>query len=346
MVLRQIALVLVGMLLLAMLITPGAATSAVSQCVSPYETLGLLYGIGTNEGDGLASVQVSGAYAYIAWKGRLDIANIANPRSPTLLTSYLYSLPFDGYRGVQVVGNRAYLQHTNLQVLDVTNPISPSLLTSQLLPFPVYHWKVVDDRAYVNDLQIYDVGDVNRPVLLGVYPYPLSNVAGIEVVEPYAFISDDGLTIVDISNPTNPTFKGRFAIPRTNPQLISSWDVRVVGDLAYVVAGEAGLYIIDVADKVHPTLRSHIATPEYATDLRVEGSFAYVFTAGGRLWVFDVSNSYGPILRGHYGGFVSQWDLDVVNDLLYLDYGGVLRIVRLHPECFPAPMYLPLIARR
>jgi hypothetical protein len=341
---RQIALLLVGFLLLVSLITPQRVSSADSACVSPYETIGLLYGLGTAQQFRDTKIQVIGTYAYILDEGQLDIVNVANPRAPTRLSSYIYSLQYNPPVALQVVDNRAYLQARALQVLDVTNPISPSLLAADL--GPVGLGKVAGDRLYTSDLRVFDISDPNRPVLLGVYPYPLDSALRIEIVEPYAYISNDGLTIVDISNPASPQFKGRYAISRTNPQLIASWDVRVVGDLAYLVAGEAGLYIIDVADKAHPVLRSHIATPEYATDLRVAGRFAYVFTAGGRLWVFDVANSYGPILRGHYGGFIPEWDLDVVDDLLYLNYGSVLRIVRLHPECFPAPAYLPLIARR
>ncbi|MDB9520537.1 DUF4347 domain-containing protein, partial [Dolichospermum circinale CS-1225] len=111
------------------------------------------------------AVTVVGNYAY-AVGDRLEIIDISNPAKPVVKGSY----KIEGGRGVQVVGNYAYVagHGTGIKIIDISNPTTPTL------------------KGY------YDT---------------FSDANGVQVVGNYAYVADGGagLQIIDISNPTNPT---------------------------------------------------------------------------------------------------------------------------------------------
>jgi hypothetical protein len=59
------------------------------------------------------------------------------------------------------------------------------------------------------------------------------------------------LEIIDISNPSNPVFKGNYDTSG------SAWDVQIVGNYAYVTDGDSGLQIIDISNPAAPTLKGN-----------------------------------------------------------------------------------------
>ncbi|MFM7478028.1 MAG: DUF4347 domain-containing protein, partial [Microcystis aeruginosa] len=81
---------------------------------------------------------------------------------------------------------------------------------------------------------------VFAPTLVGVWDR-LSYAYGVTVVGNYADAVGDTLEIIDISNPSNPTFKGNYDISEGQ-------DVQIVGNYAYVADADSGLQIIDISN--------------------------------------------------------------------------------------------------
>ncbi len=83
---------------------------------------------------------------------------------------------------------------------------------------------------------------------------------------------DDGLRVIDVSNPAAPVEIGALDTPDC------AYDVEVVGDLAYVADSRiSGLRVIDVSNPAAPVEIGALDTPESsARDVEVVGGLAYV----------------------------------------------------------------------
>ncbi|GAJ10052.1 unnamed protein product, partial [marine sediment metagenome] len=70
-------------------------------------------------------------------------------------------------------------------------------------------------------------------------------VVGVAFHNNYIFLADQvkGLVILDITNPSNPTYVNEY---QTDDE--SVYDVKIIGDLAFVAHGRAGLKILDVTN--------------------------------------------------------------------------------------------------
>jgi hypothetical protein len=90
---------------------------------------------------------------------------------------------------------------------------------------------------------------VFAPTLVGVWDR-LSYAYGVTVVGNYAYAVGDTLEIIDISNPSNPTFKGNYDI-------YEGQDVQIVGNYAYVADADSGLQIIDISNPTNPTFKGN-----------------------------------------------------------------------------------------
>jgi hypothetical protein len=103
-------------------------------------------------------------------------------------------------------------------------------------------------------------------------------------VGDYAYVADtEGLHVLEISNPANPTLAGSY---ETREHVNG---VHVAGDYAYIAA-TGGLRVLDVSDHSKPTLASSYDTPGPAMDVHVEGDYAYVAVEETGLLVFDISD--------------------------------------------------------
>jgi hypothetical protein len=76
---------------------------------------------------------------------------------------------------------------------------------------------------------------------------PFSYAYAVTVVGNYAYAVGDRLAIIDISNPSNPIFKGSCDID-------SGSGIQILGDYAYVADDVSGLQIINISNPAAPTL--------------------------------------------------------------------------------------------
>jgi hypothetical protein len=135
-------------------------------------------------------------------------------------------------------------------------------------------------------------------------PYSLAYPYSVFVSGNYAYVPsyrDNGLTIIDVSDRSNP-----FSVGWTKWHLNGPYSVFVSGNYAYVSSmSGSGLTILDVSDKSNPVGVGWISNsdPPYslqgARDIFVSGNYVYVpSTNDGGLTILDVSDKSNPVAVG------------------------------------------------
>lgn len=207
------------------------------------------------------AVQVINNTAYIITGfGKLEIVDMSNPISPTVLSDSGFGL----YRGVQVVGDHAYVTYvadsanvdpqTGFYIVNISNPYSPTELSNYIGTQYGYIncLKVLNGLAYLGGtkLQIVNVENPINPTLVSTYTSEVSaNITGMEVAGNWAYIAFEGgrLEIVNISDPANPTLAGSYTAPGTITGIKSS------GNTIYIVVQGIEIQVIDVTVPTSPS---------------------------------------------------------------------------------------------
>ena len=119
------------------------------------------------------------------------------------------------------------------------------------------------------------------------------------------------LVVVDLTVPTSPTVIGRVTLGADAKQL------RVVGSLLYVAAGNGGLQIVDVSSPTSPRVIGAIGMPSTAYGVTAANGYAYVADLTS-VQVVNVSTPSRPVIVGSltataYAAVVAGSRLYVVN---------------------------------
>jgi len=232
-------------------------------------------------------VFVSGSYAYIAdVAAGLYVADISDPSHPTEVGV------LDSVHAVKltVSGNYAYL-------LSRVNPNDP-------------YW-----------IQVVDVANPSNPELKGgiQLPYRASDLA---VSGNYVFVAadDDGIRVIDVSNPDAPTEVATFGVPNV-------YDISVQGNYAYFAAADwdGGFGILNISDPTNPFLEN-LYNPTgwfHPFDVTVAGNYAWVGDPAGtaEVHLFDISDPANPIEIESYITPGGLYDIFAVDSLVYISDG-------------------------
>jgi photosystem II stability/assembly factor-like uncharacterized protein len=137
------------------------------------------------------------------------------------------------------------------------------------------------------------------------------------------------LIVLDVADPRAPRQVGQS---EALPGLVQ--DVDVVGDLAYVAAGDAGLAVLDISDRGSPRQVGAVQTRGSAARLVVQGGLAYV-GAQNFLTVIDVADLTAPreVSRLEMPGDVSA--LAVVSSTAYIAHQKGLQVVDISDPAQP-----------
>jgi hypothetical protein len=232
---------------------------------------------------------------------------------------------------IEVSGSHAYLAPPpeppfckaappaqQIVIADISDQAAPRVVGRFLEGVSVIDFSVVGDRVFslgyycgigLSDtpyLRISDVSDPSHPVQLyfaAFQPRSHADPTAIDVVGSTAFVAtDEGLHIIDVSDPTSPTGIGFHSVPWHVSDLV------VDGHLAYAVAPESGLWVIDISHPTDPLDVGRLATAWQAYDLEVSNGAAYVADGAGGLRVIDVTDPANPAEVG-----ILRSDVDVMN---------------------------------
>jgi hypothetical protein len=193
----------------------------------------------TSVGSSMAAFAIVGDYLYT-----IDQSNLNTFSLKQLLTPEKVSVEFINHGEVETIfpfSNRLFIgTNTGMFIYDIANPSKPRYLSR------FDHARVCDpviaDNSYafvtlragarcggaINQLDVLDITDVNKPVL--VKSYPFSNPHGLSKDRNVLFLCDGtaGLRVIDASDVSNLVTKQTLGIGKTI-------DVLAMGELAFVM---------------------------------------------------------------------------------------------------------------
>ena len=141
--------------------------------------------------------------------------------------------------------------------------------------------------------------------LIGQWDQNYGRAEDLVIKDNYAFIAAEGLVILDISNPIEPTFIGQYKDNETS----QTHGVDVQGDLAFIVGYRKGLRIIDISDKRNPILLGNYG--ESGNGVVVSGEYAYIFDGYDAFEIIDITNTSNP----NRVGFISNFNCSPLDAL-------------------------------
>jgi hypothetical protein len=197
-----------------------------------------------------------------------------------------------------------------------------------------YYWRIIaDDGTDQTEGSVWSFSTVSPGVHL-VGTYTTDEWANAVYVDGnYAYVGDglDGLLIVNITNPSNPTLVGSYNTPS------SARDVHKVGNFAYIADSQSGLQIINVSNPVNPLLAGNYNTTR-ADGVFVVNDYVYLTDRWDEaLMILDVSSPSSPSLLGSYPTGDECRKVHVVGDYAYIaNFDSGLLIVNISNPSSPS----------
>lgn len=212
-------------------------------------------------------VKVRNGFAYVGGVGGLVVLDVANPAAPDEVSF----TPITNIRGIELVGNLAYVLSLNdgLYIFNVANPAAPALVS--LMPYSGLNF----------------VTSANRLAIEGGYAFLKSHPTDS---------SNQGVEIIDISNPNNPTLAGGIQTSHSPGMLVKG------NTLFLTHVNQGTLQAYDITTPATPSLAGSFADSDgIAFDKPIpfttEGNLLYVWSkadAGDAdpagISVLDISN--------------------------------------------------------
>lgn len=285
------------------------------------------------------AVDISGNNLFVAEFNGFSIYDISNPLSPRRLGSVpLNSSPAD----VAISGQYAYLAAGSLgfYAVRVTDPALPTIVEGIPGGFAA---KVVTEGNYAyvlytspNNFVIYDITNRAKPIKRGSMPL-VAPPTGIAVSGSYAYVANqnEGLLIIDVTNPAIPQLAGKF-----DPNDENAFAVDIMGAtalLSYVASNESkAVLAVDVSNPVAPREVSRYAPRASVVDISVAGNSAVLSEGEYGVEVVDLSDISQMKRLGTYATGGETERLDLSGNHAYLAEGLIgLRIVDITNPAAP-----------
>ena len=254
-----------------------------------------------SELDSPRQVRIAGDYALVACANidSLTMVSISDPSNPSIAGRLGDPTRLDVLYGSAVAGDLAYatsFANDYLTVINISDPNSMSIvgeLTNSTLLDAVNNVHIVGNYAYMtalfsNSFVVVDIADPGNPTIVGsfksavdlYYPTGLTiagDLAYITAEQKDGDIKGEGLAVVNISNPHNPTFVSFFGeIPHS--YLEQPEHTAVKGGYAYVSGEEGSVTVIDISDPTSPRRVAHFYDKKLdgAEGIKIAGDYIYV----------------------------------------------------------------------
>ena len=95
--------------------------------------------------------------------------------------------------------------------------------------------------------------------------------------------STHGLSIIDVSTPSNPTYVGGYDTP------IYTYQVEVSGNYAYVSDDSNGVVVLDISNPSSPSLYTTYSTKVSSFWLTISGDYLYVADTENGLEIINIA---------------------------------------------------------
>ncbi len=244
------------------------------------------------------AVALQARYVYLGIGPRLAILDVSDPQHMQLIGQ---TDVFPGIVNAVVgVGDYVYVAAgtTGMYIVDVDDLTTPQIVGYYAVPNGVSGMVAAGNYLYVTagdgSLRVINVISPTNPTQAGFVS--IAAAQDVAVAGNYAYVvGGSRLTVVNITDPALPVVAGTLTVLQSTLR-----DVVVVGNLAYLAAGEKGLQMVNVANPAAPVLRGGYDTPGTATGVAVAGSYAYVTDGLQGMRIINVANPDAPTPVGLY----------------------------------------------
>ncbi|MCF7811356.1 choice-of-anchor D domain-containing protein [bacterium] len=171
-------------------------------------------------------------------------------------------------------------------------------------------------------------GEYNVPLIgtahRGIMIDTLGVISDLTVVNDYTYLAmQNGLVVLDVSNPEVPSVAGNYESEGLNAQSIN-----IIGDFAYIATGETGFTIIDISVVDSIKLLSTYDTEGYVRDIKYRDEYAFVADGESGLRVIDLYDLERPAEVSHVDTPGEAYGVTLDGDYAYVaDYVQGLRII-------------------
>jgi hypothetical protein len=189
------------------------------------------------------------------------------------------------------VDDYLYLFDWGLTVVDVSQPEAPRMVGEFEVDPPISSRGSVYVRGeYVYlanrsaDFTVVDISDPTDPQGAGSCDV---NGRDIAVRGNYAYLPDDVLNVVDITNPSAPALVGTAPLSG----YVQAMDIS--GEYGYVLTDG----VLRVYDLTNPTAPQEVGgrdLPDLSADIAISGEYAYVVAYDDQLRIIDISDPTAP----------------------------------------------------
>jgi len=221
---------------------------------------------------------------FVVFSNGMGIVSVADPEHPVITSIFQFEEQYDDrYRleGIAVMGDLMF--------------------TPGNIPFG-------EEDSWVQGLSIWDKSDLNNIQYVGECGLRVACAQQIAIYNNYVYITSnfgvDGLSVVDVSDAANP----REVLYMDD--IIYATNVKVFGDLLFVLEICYGVKIFSLENPARPELIGQYDTPSLLMDIDVDLAEGYMY-----LGEYDDISIY-DIAR-----FTGVWDVEVSED--NHDYGEV-----------------------
>jgi hypothetical protein len=287
----------------------------------------------------LNHLDVVGNYVFLAsGAAGLQIVNVANPAAPVFVNTCGTGGDISYALDVQVVGTVAYVADSMaIVVLNVATPSAcggigyyPAQGLAERIAISGKYALVSAQSTGM--VRVIDLSDPAHLYQAGAYGTP-ANVLAIAIAGNYAYLAggNDGLSIVDIANPTTPRQVSRYQPAGYG----SARNITLVGNYAYL-ADSSGLRIVNISDPNTPIEVGAYTTNTAPEDVIVAGAYAYIADGFNVLRVINISDPTNPVSIGMLNTPGQKYAIALAGSYVYLADGtGGLRVINVTNPATP-----------
>ncbi|MEA2070402.1 MAG: hypothetical protein U9O98_03845 [Asgard group archaeon] len=272
---------------------------AILNATDPANLLSIIPQISYN--DTAASIVVKDSYLFVNEGEQIEVFDWRNKTNPQYVGDFdEFTLP--GITDYYLYGEKLYAYNDYaIEIIDIADPTNLESTYFDLYNGQTSHVFIKDDYAYVADdyvMEILDISNIEQPTKIGYYYNYQTSIQGVIVRNNYAYLLagygfDTILVILDISDPTTPTYLGNITVSG------GFYDFYVSDEYAYIAQGAAGVAIIDIYYPDYPqiSLRYDEHGDVYGVDMKGNN---LIIAAEEYLHVIDMTNPYEPEQISNY----------------------------------------------
>jgi hypothetical protein len=246
---------------------------------------------------GYGAIAIKGNYLYIAdGEEGLEVIDVSDPTNPSIAANYT---GMEYIWNIEIAGNYAFLINLSniMDILDISNPLNPTMVKRYTSTSYLDLIKVYGDIAYLIStnglIDILNISDPTNPIAICEYHskeyQSLGNSSKVGhqflLKDNFAYFTslyDNGLEIINIANPSNPTYIAQFE------NGTSVRDVQIFENFVWIIVDE-GIKILDTSVPTNTSIIEQYNIP-YLFKLQIIENYVYTCSAC-RLSIFYLAEA-------------------------------------------------------